>query len=122
MSDIANNPNSDDKPDFNRKLYNIDNWQQLHVQQLSYTRNLVIILSSAALGYSLNKIDPTSTDTFNLLFIISSIILLISIGIGFIIAYGESENYRLKYLISRNILRNKSFGEKIREGYKIREG
>ncbi|MFN4315763.1 MAG: hypothetical protein ACK4E0_15815 [Chitinophagaceae bacterium] len=35
--------------DYRKKVYNMDNWQQMHVQQLSYWRNLVIIIASAAL-------------------------------------------------------------------------
>ncbi len=102
MTEDKENPD-----DYNKKIYNVDNWQKLHVKQLAYTRNLVILLASAALGYTLNTLTPKSGNVLNVLFIIVSLLFLISIAIGFIIAYGESKNYRLKYHISRIILKKK---------------
>ncbi len=96
-------PETYNKDDYNKKVYKIDNWQKLHVQQLSYTRNLVIILASAALGYTLSLLNNDLTCNLKLLLKIISLVYLISITIGVFIAYSESENYRLKYYISRKI-------------------
>ncbi len=95
--------------DYRKKVYNMDNWQQMHVQQLSYWRNLVIILASAALGYTLSIINGELSSVDEVLLKIISLLFLLSIAVGFIIAYKESENYRLKYYISRKILQSDDF-------------
>jgi|SRR6185312_8113642 len=97
--------------DFRKKIYSIDNWQKLHVQQLAYTRNLFIILSSAALGYTLSSLNHGLESVFAIILKILCLVYLLSIAIGAFIAYAESENYRLKYLIARNIERSLSFEE-----------
>jgi hypothetical protein len=102
---------SDTKNDYHKKVYNVDNWQKLHVQQLSYTRNLVIILASAALGYTLSLLDNNLSHTIKMSLKIISLFYLTSIAIGVLIAYTESKNYRLKYYISRKIEKSQPFEE-----------
>lgn len=106
MSEATNNPD-----DFRKKIYSIDNWQKLHVQQLSYTRNLFIILASAALGYTLSLLNQDLECVYAVLFKILSLVYVTSIALGALIAYSESENYRLKYNIARNIERSLPFEE-----------
>lgn len=106
MTDIPSNSD-----DFRKKIYNIDNWQKLHVQQLAYTRNLFIILASAALGYTLSSLNHDLECVYAILLKILCLVYLLSIAIGAFIAYAESENYRLKYLIARNIERSLPFEE-----------
>ena len=95
--------------DYRKKVYDMDNWQQMHVQQLSYWRNLVIILASAALGYTLSIITRELSSVNEVLLKIICLFFLLSISLGFMIAYKESENYRLKYYISRKILQSDDF-------------
>ena len=114
MSDSTNAPN-----EFQKKIYSIDNWQKIHVQQLSYTRNLFIILASAALGYTLSLINHDLECIYSILFKILSFIYLSSIAFGAFIAYSESENYRLKYLIARNLERSLPIEEEEKQCSKI---
>jgi len=97
--------------EYNKKVYNVDNWQKMHVQQLSYTRNLIIILASAALGYTLNLLSQDLSCAFEILFKILCILYLISVAVGLLIAYSESENYRMKYYISRKIEKSQPFDD-----------
>ncbi len=90
-----------------KQNYSIESWQRFHVTQLAYIRNLFIILSTAFIGFIAKLIlDKDISNTFNLGLIKSSgLIFLISLIIGIVLSVCESRNYRLKYKISRMILR-----------------
>lgn len=83
--------------DFLKEIYDIKTWQGLHVNQLAYTRNLFIILSTALQGFIYSQ-HVNSNPLFW-----SSLLLALSTGIGILIAVLESENYRKKYRLSRMV-------------------
>lgn len=89
--------------DYYKKIYNLDSWKGIHVGQLAYTRNLVMILATASLGFSLTLLfDKKLTDCGKLIATKTTCgLLLASIFVGLLIAILESENYRLKYKIGR---------------------
>ena len=95
--------------DFKKEIYDIQTWQKIHVQQLSYTRNILIVLALATLGFTLKMLGPDLGSTYSLLFKIIALSLLASIVIGLFISFYESENYRIKYRISRNVFRSKPY-------------
>ena len=94
------------------KIYNINNWLPIHIQQLFYLRNLILLLAFGALGFTLNILSKDLELIFKILFMIISILYLITICLGFIITYNESENYRYKYKISRLLIKNKDYDHK----------
>lgn len=91
--------------EYYRKVYNLESWQGIHVRQLSYARNLVLILATASLGFSLNLLfDNKLTLCTQIIAIkITCGLLLFSVFIGLLISILESENYRLKYKIGRKL-------------------
>ncbi len=95
--------------DFKKEIYDIQTWQKIHVQQLSYTRNLIIVLSLAALGFTIKLLTPDLNCSYSILLKIVSLLFLTSIIVGLFISFYESENYRLKYRIARNIFKNKPY-------------
>ncbi len=97
------------KAEINRKIYNIDNWLGMHVQQLSYLRNLIIVLTLGALGYTVSLFDSSINNCYKPWFVLFSVVYLLLLGIGFWISYNESENYRKKNEISRKLVRNPNF-------------
>ena len=88
-----------------QKAYNLDAWRSIHITQLAYIRNLILVLSIGALGYVINQYGNNTGQTGIkfLLLLISELVLLISIAIGLFIAMAEAENYRLYRTISRII-------------------
>lgn len=86
-------------------LYDLKSWQGLHVNQLWYTRNLVLVLSTASLGFTVTLLfDKNFTDCGEVIWTkISSGLLFASILAGILLAILESENYKLKYKIGRMI-------------------
>ena len=101
--------------DYYKKIYDLESWKGIHVAHLAYTRNLVIVLATASLGFALNFLFKN--ELFNceqiLLLKISSGLLLVSIFIGLLIAILESENYRLKYKIARTLEKNEDPFDKL---------
>ncbi|MFZ6664631.1 hypothetical protein [Peijinzhouia sedimentorum] len=91
--------------EYYKKIYNLNSWKGIHVGQLAYTRNLVIILATASLGFSLTLLfDKKLTDCEQLIATKTTCgLLLASVFCGLLIAILESENYRLKYKIGRKI-------------------
>lgn len=87
--------------------YDIKSWQSLHVKQLSYVRNLIIILSTALTSFlvSIMLSDVGMTKTVKILLKIAGISYLIPITIGIYLAINVSKNFRLKYEISRIVRR-----------------
>jgi len=101
------------KTNKNNISYNLDSWQKIHVTQLAYTRNLYLVMSFAAIGYSVKMIDNNIIlSTFLFLAVISH---ALSSYFGIKVASNESENYRLKYKIARQITKTGSYEEKDEE-------
>lgn len=97
---------------YNKDIYDTKTWQNIHVAQLSYTRNLLIILAVASLGFTVTQIGGSHTDPFKLFKFdlpLAGLSFLISIALGLLIALLESTNYRLKYKIARDILQGHDF-------------
>jgi hypothetical protein len=88
-----------------KETYDIRAWQAIHVSQLSYVRNLFIILSTAIIGFITSLLLGDDAENLNCFTIIlmkfSCIIFLISTALGIILSINESKNYRLKYTASR---------------------
>jgi len=97
--------------DYEKIIYDLKEWQSNHVKQLAYTRNLILVLSTASLGFAITLLlNERVADCQNLVGLKVSIFgFLLSITIATLIALLESENYRLKYKIARNIERDKEF-------------
>ncbi len=95
-----------------QKLYDMKAWQGFHVNQLSYFRNIILVLSTAVLGFSVNLLS-TRNYFCCMDFVIktSCVLLIISIVIGICLALLESRNYRLKYKIGRMIESKDDFNE-----------
>ena len=91
-----------------KESYDIKSWQSLHVKQLSYVRNLFIIISTALTGFTVSLIfsNQQLSQIVNILLKISGIGYLVPISLGIWIAINESTNYRLKYKISRIVKRS----------------
>ena len=93
------------KKSYYQKVYNVDTWINIHNRQLSYSRNLLLALSVAALGYTLNLFirvgDPNHL--FSVFVGCSILFFLAAIFFGLIIAGAEAENYGLYRKISRII-------------------
>lgn len=98
------------KKEYYQKAYDLKTWLNIHISQLSYTRNLILVLSIAALGFAINyhEANIRGIPIKNQLKI-SVLFLVLSIVFGLIIAFLESENYRLKRKISRIIEQNEDF-------------
>ncbi|OFX84250.1 MAG: hypothetical protein A2W99_00555 [Bacteroidetes bacterium GWF2_33_16] len=92
-----------------QKIYDLKSWQGFHVNQLGYIRNLILVLSTAVLGFTVKLlINESVTDSSDILAIkITCGLLFGSIISGILMAIFESENYKLKYKIGR-MLENKS--------------
>ena len=103
--------------DYFKKIYDLGSWQGIHVGQLAYTRNLVMILATASLGFTINLLlDKNLTECGKIIGIkTSSGLLLSSILFGLVMAILESENYRLKYKIGRMIENHEGNFEKLPE-------
>lgn len=97
-----------------KEIYDVKNWLSAHLTQLSYTRNLVLTMSFATLGYTLNeftKIKANLNSYERIIWVSSAILLLVSIGTGLLISVFEARNYRNKRKISRIILKDSTFDE-----------
>lgn len=94
-----------------QSLYDLKSWQGLHVNQLSYTRNLILVLSMASLGFTVTLLfDKDLADRGEIIWTkISSGLLFASILTGTLMALLESENYKLKYKIGRMIENSEDF-------------
>ncbi len=99
--------------EYYKKLYDLKSWQGLHVNQLGYLRNLVLILSTASLGFTVNLlVDKKVIECRETTCIkVSCFFLLASIFAGIVMAILESKNYRLKYKIGRMIEKSGDFNE-----------
>ena len=97
-----------------QKIYDLKSWQGFHVNQLSYIRNLIIILSTAVLGFSIKLLlDCSVTSRLDIILVkISCGLLFGSITSGILMSILESINYRKKYKISR-MLETKNEFEKL---------
>ena len=97
--------------DYLQKIYDIIAWQAHHVKQLAFSRNLILILSTASLGYTITLLINVNVSDCEQIVGLKMAIggFLASLASGIIIALLESENYRLKYKISRNIERDRDF-------------
>lgn len=91
-----------------RKIYDVTTWLNIHITQLAYFRNLLIIMSFAEIGYVVNYFDKTQNHISNEAWwlFISMVINIISIGIGLLLAWRAQENFRLKRKISRILVKN----------------
>ena len=101
-----------DKKEYHKKIYDIKTWQNIHVKQLSYTRNLILILATASLAFTINKYNSDNHGISCMIYFglqATGVLFLISIACGLLIAILESENYRLKYRIARNVERDIDF-------------
>ncbi len=88
--------------EYYKKIYDLKQWQNIHVNQLSYTRNLFIVLSTSVLAFLISIIlDKKFSEVLTCWVKASVIILLFSTFCGIVIAISESENYRKKYKIGR---------------------
>lgn len=97
---------------YHKKIYDIKTWQNIHVKQLSYTRNLILILATASLAFTINTFKGQNYGVCQEYLIkVAGILFLFSIACGLLIAIFESKNYRLKYKIARNIERDMNFKE-----------
>ncbi|WP_456457946.1 hypothetical protein [Reichenbachiella sp.] len=88
--------------------YDIKSWQSLHVKQLSYVRNLFLILSTALTGFVVSLVFSSQEEISIVVYLLktSGILFLIPISLGLWISINESKNYRLKYKISRTVRRD----------------
>jgi hypothetical protein len=94
------------KKSYYQKIYNIDSWLKIHITQLNYTRNLILTLAVASLGFTIGKWIALGSWGDNLsrgLTLFGSLFLVISIMTGLKIAMDDSENYRRYRKISRLI-------------------
>lgn len=92
--------------DYLRQIYNIEGWRSTHVNHLNYTRNLIITLSTASLGFTFSqfqKLAPPIKYNIKVFFIAIVIVFTISILVGIIVAIRQSKVYRLYRHISRII-------------------
>jgi hypothetical protein len=94
-----------------QRLYDITSWQAIHVKHLSYTRNLVLVLSTASLGFTVTLLsDKKLVECTQILWTKTSGWLLFgSIITAILISILESKNYRLKYKIGRMIEYSQDF-------------
>src|SRR5690606_33912206 len=90
--------------EFKKEIYDVKTWQQLHVTQLTYLRNLFIGLATALIALVFSDLRDFTYPTLKYTMTVSLTASLIC-GIG--LAARESENFRLKYKIARNILRGR---------------
>lgn len=100
-----------------REIYDVKTWLNIHVSQLSYTRNLLIVLASAEIGFVLGKTESNGNE---LIYKVIMIFSAISVGVGLLLALNEESNFRKKRQISRLLARNKSF-EAVKAEYLIIE-
>lgn len=92
--------------EYYKSIYDLKTWLSIHVNQLSYTRNLVITLSIAALGFWIDRyltIKPQLSGCSKISWGIVGGCLLLSIFMGLYISEREAESYRLNRQISRRI-------------------
>ena len=90
------------------ETYDIKSWQSIHVSQLSYVRNLFIILSITLIGFIVSLLFSENTeisDNIKTLMRYNAATFLIPLGIGIWIVINESKNFRLKYRASRLVKR-----------------
>ena len=89
------------------ETYDIKSWQAIHVQQLGYIRNLIIILSTALTGFIVSLLfsNEKLAPCVEVLLKISGSGYLIPLSLGILLAIKESKNYRLKYKAARILKR-----------------
>lgn len=77
--------------------YDIKSWQALHVKQLSYVRNLFLILSTALTGFVVSLVFSSHEEICIVVYLLktSGILFLIPISLGIWMSINESKNYRL---------------------------
>ena len=109
-----------------KEIYDVKTWLQIHISQLTYVRNLIIIISTAEIGFLVNILMNKCLTDIEINFgLISLTFGVTSIIFGFYIAYHESENFRLKGRISRQIIKGGEYMEdedkctKLERGNKI---
>ena len=98
------------KKAYYQKIYDINAWLGIHTAHLGYTRNLILALTVASLGFTLTKYENLNMDvSFSVKFFVVLAILLFvaAIIIGLFIAVKQSKIFRLYRTISRIIEKQK---------------
>lgn len=90
-----------------KKYYNLSDWQNIYVNQISANRSFIALLATACLGFTVSLLlgDRPLPHGLSILFQIICVMYLITIGLSLWIGYLVSENYRVKYRISRSVAR-----------------
>jgi hypothetical protein len=108
-----NEESNDHKLNAAKQIYDVNNWLNIHVHHLGYLRNLIILLSTAEIGFVLSdsvqniELSCSVRCAVNVALILS----LISIGSGLLLAMLEEWNFRLKRKISRIIVCSTNYEE-----------
>lgn len=105
--------NKDDKLEAAKQIYDVSNWLNIHVNHLGYLRNLIILLSTAEIGFILSDSvqNLELSCSVRCAVTVALILSLISIGSGLLLAILEEWNFRLKRKISRIIVRSVNYKE-----------
>lgn len=95
-------------------VYDIKTWISVHTNHLNYTRNLILTIAIASLGFTISQYQKLSYNLYTKWLLINAIIVFgISILLGLVIAIVQSKIYRLYRTISREIA--KQTGEEFDE-------
>lgn len=100
------------------EIYDVKTWLNIHVAQLSYTRNLLLTFATACLGYGVNEYRKIKDDyqfCLQAWWIFAFVLLLISIVFGVLLVINECNNFRYKRKISRIISADDNFTEDHKE-------
>ena len=100
-----------------REIYDVVTWLNIHVAQLSYTRNLIIVLATALIGFI--AYQASSEDSLYVVqecLINSSLILnILSVFFGIVISILSEWNYRVYRKISRELLKADEYSDNLKE-------
>jgi hypothetical protein len=86
-------------------------WQKITIDQLGYAVNLILVLSTASLGFAVSllvKKDFTPACQGKMLFLLSILVLLISIGLGIFCTINRLVDFRMTKEIARRRENNSS--------------
>lgn len=89
-----------------QSVYDVKSWLSIHTTHLSYTRNLILTLAIASLGFTFGQYQNPVFHTMSsgrLGMITASFLFVSAIVIGLIIAINQEKIYRIYSQISRVI-------------------